>query len=192
MVCWGGCPRFCHHHTWLFAQAGVCKQLAGMRRKHLLPASPACLACIAAVVVGCAYPCGCCCCLRFRVPAYYALILRSLTVLEGLALQADPNYKLLGRAYPYIARRLLTDPAPQLRASFEDLIIKVGRQQQWAAAAVGCALSKHSSAQPPFSSNTAPACASQPTGLSVFSSQPASWVWCGRYMSSAWRPRPGC
>ena len=27
----------------------------------------------------------------FRVPAYYALILRSLTVLEGLALQADPQ-----------------------------------------------------------------------------------------------------
>jgi predicted unusual protein kinase regulating ubiquinone biosynthesis (AarF/ABC1/UbiB family) len=60
------------------------------------------------------------------VPAYYALILRSLTVLEGLALQADANYKLLGRAYPYIARRLLTDPAPELRASFEDLVIKVG------------------------------------------------------------------
>lgn len=30
-----------------------------------------------------------------RVPAYYALILRSLTVLEGLALQADSEYKLL-------------------------------------------------------------------------------------------------
>eukprot|EP00878_Enallax_costatus_P031030 GHUV01033859.1.p1 GENE.GHUV01033859.1~~GHUV01033859.1.p1 ORF type:complete len:615 (+),score=219.69 GHUV01033859.1:1031-2875(+) len=66
----------------------------------------------------------------FRVPAYYALILRSMTVLEGLALQADSNYKLLGRAYPYIARRLLTDPAPELRASFEDLIIK-NNQLRW-------------------------------------------------------------
>ncbi|WIA09229.1 hypothetical protein OEZ85_008638 [Tetradesmus obliquus] len=66
----------------------------------------------------------------FRVPAYYALILRSLTVLEGLALQADANYKLLGRAYPYIARRLLTDPAPELRASFEDLVIK-DNQLRW-------------------------------------------------------------
>jgi len=53
----------------------------------------------------------------FRVPAYYALILRSLTVLEGLALQADPAYKLLGKAYPYMARRLLTDPAPELRCA---------------------------------------------------------------------------
>ena len=51
----------------------------------------------------------------FRVPAYYALILRSLTVLEGLALSADPQYKLLGKAYPYMARRLLTDPALELR-----------------------------------------------------------------------------
>ena len=36
-------------------------------------------------------------------------------MLEGLALSADPEYRLLGRAYPYIARRLLTDPAPELR-----------------------------------------------------------------------------
>ncbi|GBF89170.1 aarF domain-containing protein, chloroplastic [Raphidocelis subcapitata] len=63
----------------------------------------------------------------FRVPAYYALILRSLTVLEGLALQADPKYKLLARAYPYMARRLLTDPAPELRGSFEELVIKDNR-----------------------------------------------------------------
>jgi predicted unusual protein kinase regulating ubiquinone biosynthesis (AarF/ABC1/UbiB family) len=63
----------------------------------------------------------------FKVPAYYALILRSLTVLEGLALSADPQYNLLGAAYPYMARRLLTDPAPQLRASFEDLVLQDGR-----------------------------------------------------------------
>jgi predicted unusual protein kinase regulating ubiquinone biosynthesis (AarF/ABC1/UbiB family) len=30
----------------------------------------------------------------FNVPAYYALILRSLSVLEGLALYSDPNYKV--------------------------------------------------------------------------------------------------
>ena len=52
--------------------------------------------------------------MRCRVPAYYALILRSLTVLEGLALSADRGYKLLGRAYPYMARRLLPDPPPPL------------------------------------------------------------------------------
>ncbi|CAD7705399.1 unnamed protein product [Ostreobium quekettii] len=66
----------------------------------------------------------------FQVPSYYALILRSLTVLEGLALQTDPEYKLLGRAYPYMARRLLTDPVPELRSSFEDLVLQDG-QFRW-------------------------------------------------------------
>lgn len=61
------------------------------------------------------------------MPAYYALILRSLTVLEGLALSADPNYKLLGRAYPYMAKRLLLDPAPELRQSLEELVLIDGR-----------------------------------------------------------------
>jgi len=63
----------------------------------------------------------------FRVPPYYALILRSLTVLEGLALGADPDYNLLGRAYPYVAKRILTDEAPELRSSLEDLILDDGK-----------------------------------------------------------------
>lgn len=62
----------------------------------------------------------------FNVPAYYALILRSLTVLEGLALITDPNFKVLGRAYPYMAGRLLQDPAPQLRDALIELLFKDG------------------------------------------------------------------
>jgi aarF domain-containing kinase len=30
----------------------------------------------------------------FQVPAYYALIARSLTVLEGIAMRSDPKYKV--------------------------------------------------------------------------------------------------
>ena len=62
----------------------------------------------------------------FKVPAYCALILRSLTVLEGLALSADPDYKLLAKAYPYMAKRLLTDPNPKLREGLEELLVKDG------------------------------------------------------------------
>ena len=62
----------------------------------------------------------------FNVPGYYALILRSLTVLEGLALTTDPKFKVLAKAYPYMARRLLTDPRPQLRESFAELLFKGG------------------------------------------------------------------
>ncbi|XP_022872946.1 protein ACTIVITY OF BC1 COMPLEX KINASE 3, chloroplastic-like [Olea europaea var. sylvestris] len=63
----------------------------------------------------------------FNVPAYYALILRSLTVLEGLALYADPNFKVMAASYPYFAKRLLTDPNPYLRDALIDLLFKDGR-----------------------------------------------------------------
>ncbi|XP_022748409.1 protein ACTIVITY OF BC1 COMPLEX KINASE 3, chloroplastic-like isoform X1 [Durio zibethinus] len=63
----------------------------------------------------------------FNVPAYYALILRSLTVLEGLALYADPNFKVLAASYPYFAKRLLTDPNPYLRDALIELLFKDGR-----------------------------------------------------------------
>lgn len=62
----------------------------------------------------------------FRVPAYYALIIRSMVTLEGIAIGIDPNFKVLSKAYPYVAKRLLTDPAPELRASLRDLLFKDG------------------------------------------------------------------
>lgn len=63
----------------------------------------------------------------FNVPAYYALILKSLTVLEGLALYADPDFKVLAAAYPYFAKRLLTDPNPYLRDALIELLFKDGK-----------------------------------------------------------------
>ncbi|XP_042474246.1 protein ACTIVITY OF BC1 COMPLEX KINASE 3, chloroplastic-like isoform X2 [Zingiber officinale] len=63
----------------------------------------------------------------FNVPAYYALILRSLTVLEGLALYVDPNFKVLAASYPYFAKRLLTDPNPYLRDALIELLFKDGK-----------------------------------------------------------------
>jgi len=63
----------------------------------------------------------------FQVPAYYALILRSLTVLEGLALSADREYKVLAKSYPYMAQRLLTDPSPELRTSLEEMLFSQGK-----------------------------------------------------------------
>lgn len=62
----------------------------------------------------------------FRVPAYYALIIRSMVTLEGIAIGIDPNFKVLSKAYPYVAKRLLTDPSEQLRNSLKDLLFKDG------------------------------------------------------------------
>ncbi len=60
--------------------------------------------------------------LPFRVPPYYALIIRSLVTLEGIALSVDPNFKILGAAYPYFAMRLMEDPDPQLRRSLKEML----------------------------------------------------------------------
>jgi predicted unusual protein kinase regulating ubiquinone biosynthesis (AarF/ABC1/UbiB family) len=63
----------------------------------------------------------------FRVPAYYALILRSLVTLEGIAMGIAPDYKVLAAATPYVARRLLTDPAPELQTTLAELLLKDGK-----------------------------------------------------------------
>jgi predicted unusual protein kinase regulating ubiquinone biosynthesis (AarF/ABC1/UbiB family) len=62
----------------------------------------------------------------FQVPAYYALIIRSLVTLEGIAINVDPDFKVLSKAYPYVAKRLLTDQSPELRTSLQDLLFKDG------------------------------------------------------------------
>jgi predicted unusual protein kinase regulating ubiquinone biosynthesis (AarF/ABC1/UbiB family) len=62
----------------------------------------------------------------FRVPAYYALIIRSMVTLEGIAIGIEPNFKVLSKAYPYVAKRLLTDPSEELRNSLRDLLFKDG------------------------------------------------------------------
>jgi len=58
----------------------------------------------------------------FKLPPYYALIIRSLITLEGIALSVDPNFKILGAAYPYFARRLMEDDNPELRNSLKEML----------------------------------------------------------------------
>lgn len=65
----------------------------------------------------------------FRVPAQFALIIRSLVTQEGLALSINPNFKIVEIAYPYVARRLLTGESPQLRRRLIEVLFKDGRFQ---------------------------------------------------------------
>ena len=67
----------------------------------------------------------------FSVPGYYALILRSLTVLEGLALSSDPSFKVIAAAYPFFAQRLIADRSPALREALSELLFSAGRVR-WA------------------------------------------------------------
>ena len=58
----------------------------------------------------------------FQLPPYYALIIRSLITLEGIALSVDPEFKILGAAYPYFAKRLIEDNDPELRESLKEML----------------------------------------------------------------------
>ncbi len=49
-----------------------------------------------------------------------------MVTLEGIAIGIEPNFKVLSKAYPYVAKRLLTDPSEELRNSLRDLLFKEG------------------------------------------------------------------
>ncbi|XP_050238581.1 uncharacterized aarF domain-containing protein kinase At1g71810, chloroplastic [Mercurialis annua] len=63
---------------------------------------------------------------KFQIPSYFFLVIRSLAVLEGIAIGFDPNYKVLSSTYPWIARKVLTDSSPKLKSSLQALLYKEG------------------------------------------------------------------
>lgn len=63
---------------------------------------------------------------KFQIPSYFSLVIRSLAVLEGIAVSIDPNYKVLGSTYPWIAKKVLTDSSPKLKASLQALLYEDG------------------------------------------------------------------
>ena len=65
----------------------------------------------------------------FRVPAKFALIIRSLITQEGLALSLNPKFKIVEVSYPYVSRRLLTGESPQLRKRLLEVLIQDGKFQ---------------------------------------------------------------
>lgn len=58
----------------------------------------------------------------FQIPTYFGYILRSFSVLEGIGLASNPKYSIANECYPYVARRLLTDPSPESRRALEQLL----------------------------------------------------------------------
>jgi hypothetical protein len=58
----------------------------------------------------------------FQIPSYFGYILRSFSVLEGIGLASDKNYSIANECYPYVARRLLTDPSPETKRALEQLL----------------------------------------------------------------------
>jgi predicted unusual protein kinase regulating ubiquinone biosynthesis (AarF/ABC1/UbiB family) len=67
----------------------------------------------------------------FCLPAKFALIIRSVITQEGVALSMNPDFKIVQVAYPYVARRLLTDESSTLRQRLVEVLFKDGKFQ-WA------------------------------------------------------------
>ncbi|XP_070662959.1 uncharacterized aarF domain-containing protein kinase At1g71810, chloroplastic isoform X5 [Malus domestica] len=64
---------------------------------------------------------------KFRIPSYFSLVIRSLAVLEGVAIGFNPDYKVLGSTYPWIARKVLTDSSIELKSSLQALLYEALR-----------------------------------------------------------------
>ncbi|KAL7553924.1 hypothetical protein ACHAWF_017281 [Thalassiosira exigua] len=58
----------------------------------------------------------------FQIPPYFALVIRAIGVLEGIALVGNPEFAIIDEAYPYIARRLMTDDSPRLKAALRYMV----------------------------------------------------------------------
>jgi len=67
----------------------------------------------------------------FSLPPFYIAIIRCLGVLEGLAIQVDPQTRVISEAYPYIASRVLTDSQNDLQEALQRLALTNDGQVRW-------------------------------------------------------------
>lgn len=67
----------------------------------------------------------------FSLPPFYISIIRCLGVLEGLAIQVDPQARIISEAYPYVASRVLTDPQDELQEALRRLALTSDGHIRW-------------------------------------------------------------
>jgi aarF domain-containing kinase len=67
----------------------------------------------------------------FSLPPFYIAIIRCLGVLEGLAIQVDPKARIISKAYPYIASRVLTDQQEDLQEALRRLALTNDGHVRW-------------------------------------------------------------
>jgi hypothetical protein len=64
--------------------------------------------------------------LKFSTPPFFTIIIRSLTILEGIALSVDKNFRLVRGSYPYVLNQLLyPEDNERTPASLEKLLIRL-------------------------------------------------------------------
>jgi predicted unusual protein kinase regulating ubiquinone biosynthesis (AarF/ABC1/UbiB family) len=58
----------------------------------------------------------------FQIPEWFLYSSRAFLTLEGVSLQASPNYSLIKSCFPYVAKRLVGDDDPRARKALRDLL----------------------------------------------------------------------
>ena len=68
----------------------------------------------------------------FRVPPRYALIIRALGALEGVATLLQPGFKVVAVAYPIVLEFLIEDKSPEMRRILQSMILTSEGHVRWA------------------------------------------------------------
>lgn len=67
-----------------------------------------------------------------RIPVFFTLVIRSLTILEGIALQTDPDFKIVDQSYPFVVQRVLEDDSDILLEALQNVLIdQKTRRVRW-------------------------------------------------------------
>jgi len=67
-----------------------------------------------------------------RIPERFSLVIRSLLTQEGICMTLQPDFRFLEVAYPYVAKRLLTDRDASLRERLLQVLFNNQGKFQWA------------------------------------------------------------
>ena len=63
----------------------------------------------------------------FSIPPYFALLGRAIVTLEGIALTGDPSYGIIMEAYPFVARKLLSEDRPEIQRALQQVLYSTGQ-----------------------------------------------------------------
>ena len=67
----------------------------------------------------------------FRLPPFYSFIIRTLSILEGLAVNVDPSFRLIRGAYPFIAKQILESPSEEMTKLLKSVLLNSNGRIRW-------------------------------------------------------------
>lgn len=62
----------------------------------------------------------------FIIPEWFLYTSRAFMTLEGISLQADPDFSIIKSCFPYIAKRLIGDDSPRSQEALRNMLYGQG------------------------------------------------------------------